>query len=60
MKQMLDDYGLKLDNVPMFCDNRRVTNLSKSPIQHCQTKYIDIRHQFFKEHIQKRDISLCK
>lgn len=40
----------------MFCDNTSAINLSKNPNR--QTKYIDIRHQFLKYHVQKGVINL--
>ena len=52
------DYGIKLDHIPIKCDNTSAINLSKNLIQHSRTKYIDIRHHFLRDHIQNGDISL--
>ena len=41
-----------------MCDNTSAINLSKNPIQHSRTKYIDIRHHFLHDHVIKGDISL--
>ena len=41
MKQTLQDYGLKYDNIPIRCDNTSAINLRKKPIQHLRTKHID-------------------
>ena len=52
------DYGIKLDHIPIKCDNTSTINLSKNPIQHSRTKYIDIKHHFLHDHVQNGDISL--
>ena len=52
------DYGIKLDHIPIKCDNTSAINLSKNPIQHSRTKHINIRHHFLCDHIQNSDISL--
>ena len=58
MKQTLCDFGLKFDNVPIFCDNTSAINLTKNPIHHSRTKHIDIRHHFIREHVQNGHITL--
>ena len=52
------DYGIKLDHIPIKCDNTSAINLSKNPIQHSRTKHIDIRHHFLCDHVQNGDILL--
>ena len=52
------EYGIKLDYIPIKCDNICAINLTKNPIQHSRTKHIDIRHHFLRDHIQNGDISL--
>ncbi|KAH9802698.1 hypothetical protein KPL71_001497 [Citrus sinensis] len=56
MKQTLRDYGIKLDHIPILCDNTSAINLSKNPIQHSRTKHIEIRHHFLRDHVQKGDV----
>ena len=57
-KQQLLDYNIKLDHIPIKCDNTSAINLSKNPIQHSKTKRIDIRHHFLHDHVQNGNISL--
>ena len=57
-KKQLMDYGIKLDHIPIKCDNTSAIYLSKNPIQHSRTKHIDIRHHFLRDHVQNGDISL--
>ena len=52
------DYDIHIDLISIKCDNASVINLSKNPIQHSRTKYIDIRHHFLHDHVQFGDIYL--
>ena len=52
------EYGIKLDYIPIKCDNTSAINLSKNSIQDSRTKHIDIRHHFLCDHVQNDDISL--
>ncbi|GAV60326.1 hypothetical protein CFOL_v3_03857, partial [Cephalotus follicularis] len=58
LKQQLHDFGIRIDNVCIKCDNTCVINLSKNPIQHSKSKHIEIRHHFLRDHVEKGDIFL--
>ncbi|GJY99248.1 copia protein [Tanacetum coccineum] len=60
MKQALIDYDIRLDDVPIMCDNKGAIDLSKNPMQHSRTKHIEIRHHFLRDNVQKRHISIEK
>ncbi|GKB77419.1 hypothetical protein Tco_0944314 [Tanacetum coccineum] len=60
MKQALIDYGIRFDDVPIMWDNKSVIDLSKNPVQHSRTKYIEIRHHFLRDNVQKGNISIEK
>ncbi|GJS75224.1 retrovirus-related pol polyprotein from transposon TNT 1-94 [Tanacetum coccineum] len=60
MKQALVDYGIRLDDIPIMCDNKGAIDLSKNPIQHSRTKHIEIRHHFLRDNVQKGNISIEK
>ncbi|GJS97332.1 hypothetical protein Tco_0804300 [Tanacetum coccineum] len=60
MKQDLVDYGIRLDDVPIMCDNKGAIDLSKNPVQHSRTKHIEIRHHFLRDNVQKGNISIEK
>nr|GEY38423.1 retrovirus-related Pol polyprotein from transposon TNT 1-94 [Tanacetum cinerariifolium] len=60
IKQALIDYGIRLDNVPIMCDNKGAIDLSKNPIQHSRTKHIEIRHHFLRDNVQKSNFSIEK
>ena len=50
IKQQLSDFGVTLHNIHIFCDNTSAINITKNPIQHSRTKYIEIMHHFIKDH----------
>ncbi|GJR12674.1 retrovirus-related pol polyprotein from transposon TNT 1-94 [Tanacetum coccineum] len=58
MKQALIDYGIRLDDIPIICDNKGAIDLSKNPVQHSRTKNIKIRHHFLCDNVQKGNISI--
>ena len=58
MKQTLLNFGMSYEHVPIRSDNTSAINLSKNPILHSRAKYINIRHHFLSNHMQKGDIML--
>ncbi|GJZ60812.1 hypothetical protein Tco_0616628 [Tanacetum coccineum] len=60
MKQALIDYGIRLDDIPIMCDNKGAIDLSMNPVQHSQTKHIQIHHHFLRNNVQKGNISIEK
>ncbi|GJV24477.1 hypothetical protein Tco_1377172 [Tanacetum coccineum] len=60
MKQALIDYNIRLDDVPIMCDNKGTIDLSKNPVQHSRTKHIEIRHHILRDNVQKGHISIEK
>ncbi|GJT74030.1 retrovirus-related pol polyprotein from transposon TNT 1-94 [Tanacetum coccineum] len=59
-KQALIDYGVRLDDILIICDNKGAIDLSKNPIQYSRTKHIEIRHHFLRNNVQKGNISIQK
>ncbi|GJX85816.1 hypothetical protein Tco_0336590 [Tanacetum coccineum] len=60
IKQALVDYGIRLDDIPIMCDNKGAIDLSKTPVQHSRTKHIEIRHHFLRDNVQKGNITIKK
>jgi len=58
MKHQLEEYGIKLQNIPIKCDNTSAIALTKNPIFHARTKHIEIKHHFIRDHVKKGDIKL--
>jgi hypothetical protein len=54
----LQDYGVHLENVPLFCDNNSAISIAKNPMQHYRTKHIDIRFHFLRDHVEKGNVTL--
>lgn len=55
---MLQEYDVSQDTMTLYCDNMSVINILKIPIQHNRTKYIDIRHHFILDLVERKQISL--
>ncbi|GJU37985.1 hypothetical protein Tco_1186339 [Tanacetum coccineum] len=60
MKQALIDYDVRLDDVPIICDNKGAIDLIKNPVQHSRTKHMKIRHHFLRDNVKKGHISIEK
>ena len=58
MKYRIEDYGIKLKNIPIKCDNRSAIAWTKNPVFHARTKHIEVKHHFIIDHVQKGDINL--
>ena len=52
------DYGVKFENVFLYCDNTNAINLTKNPIQHSKFIPIEIRLHFIRDHVQKSDYEI--
>ncbi|GJZ56809.1 hypothetical protein Tco_0612303 [Tanacetum coccineum] len=60
MKQALVDYDIKLDDIPVLCDNKGAINLIKNLVLHSRTKHVEILHHFLRDNVQKGNISIGK
>ncbi|GKA14866.1 hypothetical protein Tco_0694512 [Tanacetum coccineum] len=60
MKQALVDYDIKLDDIPVLCDNKGSIDLRKNLVLYSRTKHIEIRHHFLRDNVQKGNISIEK
>ncbi|GKA36760.1 retrovirus-related pol polyprotein from transposon TNT 1-94 [Tanacetum coccineum] len=60
VKQALIDYGIRLNDVSIMCDNKGAIDLCKNPVQHSRTKHIEFRHHFLRDNVQKGNISIKK
>nr|GEZ36748.1 hypothetical protein [Tanacetum cinerariifolium] len=43
MRTQLTDYGFFYDKLPIYCDSKSAIAISCNPVQHTQTKHIDVR-----------------
>ena len=58
MKQTLLDFGVKFDEILLLCDNESAVKIATNPVQQSRTKYINIRHYFLRDHVNKGDIKI--
>nr|GEX70287.1 hypothetical protein [Tanacetum cinerariifolium] len=58
MRSQLTDYGFVFNKIPLYYDNRSVIALCYNNVQHSRSKYIDIRHHFIREQVEKGVIEL--
>nr|GEY42055.1 hypothetical protein [Tanacetum cinerariifolium]GEY43299.1 hypothetical protein [Tanacetum cinerariifolium] len=58
MRTQLTDYGFFYNKVPIYCNSNSVIVMSCNPVQHTQTKHIDVMYHFIKDHVEKGTIEL--
>jgi hypothetical protein len=56
MRQTIKDYGYTMNQVSLLCDNDSAIKIAYDPCEHSQTKHVDIRHYFLRNHAIKGDI----
>jgi hypothetical protein len=56
MRQTLRDFSYNMRKVPLLCDNESVIRLADNPVEHNDTKHIDILHHFLRDHQRRGDI----
>ncbi|CAL2254325.1 unnamed protein product [Prunus armeniaca] len=55
---MLEDYGLSQSSFLIYSDNTSAIDISKNPVQHSRTKYIDIMHHFIIDIVEGNILTL--
>ena len=62
IKQQVKDFGIETSCIPILCDNTSAMNMAKNPVQHKCTNYIDVRHHFLYDNVEKGNIVMkfCK
>nr|GEV00629.1 ribonuclease H-like domain-containing protein [Tanacetum cinerariifolium] len=58
MRSQLTDYGLRFNNILMYCDNESAIALCCNNVQHSQSKHIDIKFHFIKKQVENRVVEL--
>jgi hypothetical protein len=59
MRQTLRDYGYKLSEVPLLCDNESAIRMADNPVEHSRTKHIYIWYHIMRNRQQKGDIEIA-
>jgi hypothetical protein len=52
------DFGVIFERVPLMCDNTSVISVAKNSVFHKRMKHFEVRHQFLRDHVEKRDIEI--
>lgn len=55
---MLKEYNVTQDITILYYKNMRNINISKNLVHHSRTKHIDIRHNFIREFVEDKVITL--
>jgi len=50
-EHQLEDYGIKLQNILIKCDNTSVIALTKNLMFRARTKYNKVKHHFIRDHV---------
>ena len=58
VQKLLHDYGICQKHLTIYCDNTSAINISKNPVQHSQTKHIEIWHHFIQELVENGTFTL--
>ena len=58
MKNVLTNYGISQDTMVVYCDNSSAIDISKNPIQHSNTKHIEIRYHFIRDLVERKIVCL--
>nr|GEW52777.1 retrovirus-related Pol polyprotein from transposon TNT 1-94 [Tanacetum cinerariifolium] len=58
MRNQLTNYGFFYDRVPVYCNSKSAIEILFNPVHHTQTKHIDVRYHFIKDHVEKGSIEL--
>jgi hypothetical protein len=52
------DFGVIFERVPLMCYNTSVVSVAKNPVFHGKMRYVERRHHFLRDHIEKGDIEM--
>jgi hypothetical protein len=59
LRRILIDLQQKVeDPTPIFCDNQSAISMSKNPVFHGRSKHIELRHNYIRDMVQKKEIYL--
>ena len=57
MKKTLKDIHVEYNEpIPIYCDNKSVISISKTPVMHSKTKHILIKYHFLWERVVEKNI----
>ncbi|GKD15180.1 copia protein [Tanacetum coccineum] len=58
MRSQVTDYGININKIPLYCDNKSAITLCCNNVQHSRSKHIDVRYHFIKEQVENGVVEL--
>ena len=58
--ELLDDLGIKYDQLKINCDSISAINLTKNQVYHAQMKHIDVKFHFARKILEEGDLMFEK
>jgi hypothetical protein len=52
------DFGVRFKRVPLMCDNTSAISVAKNLVFHKKMRYVERRHHFLRDHVEKGDIEI--
>jgi hypothetical protein len=52
------DFGVRFERVPLMCNNTSVISLAKKSSLHKKMRYVERRHHFLRDYVEKGDIEM--
>jgi hypothetical protein len=51
-------FALSFERVSLMCDNTSAISVTKNPVFHKRMRYLERRHHFLRDHVEKGDIEM--
>jgi hypothetical protein len=52
------DFRVSFERVLLICDNTSAISVAKNPVFHKKIRYVERRHHFLRDHVEKGDIEM--
>jgi hypothetical protein len=52
------DFAVRLEKVPLMCDNTSTISVAKNPVFHKKMRHVERRHHFLRDQVEKGDIEM--
>nr|GEW93023.1 retrovirus-related Pol polyprotein from transposon TNT 1-94 [Tanacetum cinerariifolium] len=60
LKGLLEELGVELNNVAVYCDNQGAIHLSRNHVFHERTKHINVRYHFIRKVLEAKTVKVLK
>jgi hypothetical protein len=52
------DFGVRIERVPLMCDNTSAISVVKNPVFHKKMRHVERRYHFLRDHVEKGEIEM--